>query len=195
MHKFRDSKFNKQVVSIGPGEFYITEEDLIIQTVLGSCIAVCLYSETSPTVGMNHFMLPGKITKSHLIENDAGRYGMFSMELLINSILKEGIKKKDLKAKVFGGGNVIEFKDPAASRIGDNNVLFIKEYLDIENIPVISSHVGGVNARKILFFSHTKDVLLKKIDSSARDKTVEEEIKYKSELSRESEKSNIILFE
>ncbi|HPO50125.1 MAG TPA: chemotaxis protein CheD [Spirochaetota bacterium] len=196
MHNFYDSKFKKQVISIGPGEYYTTNQDVIIQTVLGSCVAVCLFTEADDFCGMNHFMLPGDVSKNNIEDCDAGRYGMYSMEILINSLLKKGVDKKLIKAKVFGGGNVIDFKTAMKSRVGDNNVTFILAFLEEEKIPIVSNHLGGDNARKILFFQEDKRVLLKKINKTEAFNTVKEEIEYnKSIVSETTKKSNIILFD
>ncbi|OHD26580.1 MAG: hypothetical protein A2Y34_10330, partial [Spirochaetes bacterium GWC1_27_15] len=192
MHSFFDSKFQKKIISIGPGEYFVTKDDMVIQTVLGSCIAVCLFSDFDAYCGMNHFMLPGEASKNN--DYDSARYGMYSMEMLINSLLKSGVNRKHLKAKVFGGGNVINFKTIKAS-IGENNIQFILNFLEKENIPIISNHLGGEHARKILFFSDSKKVLLKQISKTEEVETLREEIEYNKSLVQETKKtSNIILF-
>ncbi|OHD17312.1 MAG: hypothetical protein A2086_05325 [Spirochaetes bacterium GWD1_27_9] len=193
MHSFFDSKFQKKIISIGPGEYFVTKDDMVIQTVLGSCIAVCLFSDFDAYCGMNHFMLPGEASKNN--DYDSARYGMYSMEMLINSLLKSGVNRKHLKAKVFGGGNVINFKTIKAS-IGENNIQFILNFLEKENIPIISNHLGGEHARKILFFSDSKKVLLKQISKTEEVETLREEIEYNKSLVQETKKtSNIILFD
>jgi chemotaxis protein CheD len=193
MHTFTDSKFKKRVVSIGPGEYYVTEEDLIIQTVLGSCIAVCLFTDNGITCGMNHFMLPGGSGTETM---DSLRYGIYSMEMLINSLLKLGIQKKDLKAKVFGGGNIIDFKS-IKNTVGENNIDFIFDFLKKEDLPVITKHVGGDNARKVLFFSVDKKVLVKEINKTEKDDTVTAEKEYSKTIvkKQQQQESNIIWFD
>jgi chemotaxis protein CheD len=194
MHTFYDSKFKKNIVSIGPGEYYISEDDIIIQTVLGSCISVCLFSLSANLCGMNHFMLPGNKMVEDSFEYDSLRYGWYAMEILINSFLKNGINKNQLKAKVFGGGNVIDI-DRTTSSIGDNNVKFVKMFLEKENIPIESQHLGGENAKKILFFDESKKVLMKMINKSDSFITIKEEIEYKKSLEKDPNKSDIILFD
>jgi chemotaxis protein CheD len=188
MHRFYDSKFAKKVISIGPGEYLISNEDIIIQTVLGSCVAVCLYTDYDVFCGMNHFMLPGEVFEGGDIKDyDSARYGIYSMEILINSLMKEGINKYNLKAKVFGGGNVIDIKSIKAT-IGENNVSFILRYLEKEKIPVISQHLGGDKARKILFFVNNKKVLLKEINKLAAFTTAREEIIYERKIEEDLKK-------
>jgi chemotaxis protein CheD len=198
MHNFFDNKFQKQTISIGPGEYHISGENIIIQTVLGSCVAVCLFTDFDKFCGMNHFMLPGNVEEKpndQGYDYDSARYGMFSMEILINSLMKKGLSKNKLKAKVFGGGKVIDFKTIKSS-IGDNNIKFILNYLEKENIPIISSHLGGDFARKILFFAENKKVLLKEISKTEAFTTAKEEIEYEKVLDSEIKKtqSSVITF-
>jgi len=199
MHKFYDGKFQKHVISIGPGEYYISDDNVIIQTVLGSCVAVCLFTDFDVVSGMNHFMLPGNFEEnecnSDLYDCDSARYGMYSMEILINSLMKKGIHKTNLKAKVFGGGRVIDFKT-VKNTIGDNNIKFILSYLENENIPIVSQHLGGESARKILFFVESKKVLLKEIEKTEAFSTAKQEIEYEKALDSEikTTKTNIITF-
>jgi chemotaxis protein CheD len=194
MHTFFDNKFGKSIVSIGPGEYYTSSEPLIIQTVLGSCISVCLFTDYDIIAGMNHFMLPKAKRDPSDIESDSARYGMNAMEILINTLLKSGVQRKHLKAKVFGGGNILGL-DNQKDRVGDNNIQFILNYLDKENIPIISNHLGGSHARKILFFVDSKKVLLKEINKSEAFKTAKEELEYTKNIEKETQKSNIILFD
>jgi len=108
--------------------------------------------------------------------------------------MKLGVKKNALKAKVFGGGNVLDLKN-VKKTVGENNVAFINSFLEKENIPIISSHIGGDYARKIFFFVESKKVLLKKIDKSKAFQTIKEESDYEKALIEEDKKkTNIILF-
>jgi chemotaxis protein CheD len=161
-----DSKHTRRVI-IDPGEYYVSKRPEIISTLLGSCVAACLYDPVARIIGMNHFLLVYR-TLSHtgsLFESDAGRYGLYAMELLINGMLKQGANKLNLKAKVFGGGNVLKLRE--ASRIGqtvgDVNCLFIKEFLQKERIPIISSSLGGNIGRNIHFVGSDFSVYVKPI--------------------------------
>src|SRR5438046_3886116 len=95
---FYDAHFKNDAVKILPGEYFVHDEDILILTTLGSCIAACLWDRNARIGGMNHFMLP---------EGDSGRYGSYAMELLINEMMKRGAARSTLEAKVFGGGQVI----------------------------------------------------------------------------------------
>jgi chemotaxis protein CheD len=102
------------VAKILPGEFYMTRDNVAIATTLGSCISACIWDEKENIGGMNHFMLPLTDKKAHEVNwgkrgiaSDATRYGNFAMEHLINTILKNGGRRENLLAKVFGGGKVL----------------------------------------------------------------------------------------
>src|SRR5258706_7633906 len=102
---FYDAHFKNDAVKILPGEYFVYDEDLLIMTTLGSCIAACLWDRNVRIGGMNHFMLPESTGLAGSI--DSGRYGSYAMELLINELLKRGATRSTLEAKVFGGGQVI----------------------------------------------------------------------------------------
>ena len=112
---------------IHPGEYYISSEDAIY-TILGSCVSVVLYSDRQKIGGMNHFMLPS--TSEVFPEKEyQGRYGVHAMELLINGLMKEGLSRNKLTAKVFGGGNVLNTDPTSRYHIGFKNTEFVFEYL------------------------------------------------------------------
>lgn len=111
---------------------------------------------------MNHFLLPGDFSRSEVVTSPDARYGMHAMEILINSMMKQGASRDRLEAKVFGGGHIL---DANSSKIPENNVKFIKAYLSMEEIPIIAEDLGGTRGRKILFFADTTDVFLKRIQN------------------------------
>jgi chemotaxis protein CheD len=102
MYDHRFSQFSQPVTIIHPGEYLATEDDIIIATVLGSCISVALRDEDRRVGGLNHFMLPGESYSRTHFESQSANYGMYAMELLINDLLKLGCRKNRLRAKVFG---------------------------------------------------------------------------------------------
>ena len=109
-NRYFDPHFKVDTAKILPGEYYATNKDMALVTVLGSCVSACLRDRESGIGGMNHFMLPdeGKLVGSHGNISAGGRYGVHAMELLINQILKLGGRRDRLEAKVFGGGNVLQ---------------------------------------------------------------------------------------
>ncbi len=185
--------------TIHPGEYKVSDEDIIISTVLGSCVSVALFDPVKKQGGMNHFLLPrygnGEVTEKSLIQQEF-RYGLYAMEILINSLMKMGSRKNSLIAKVFGGSEMFEISS-RVTNVGKQNREFALLYLENENIPVISSDLGGPLGRKILFFPKTGKILLKKLDSVRKIKNIKDsEKEYKDSLIPRVDRSkdDIILF-
>lgn len=179
MHEHFNKKFDRKMIILSPGEFHATTDDVVLSTLLGSCVAACLYDPANKIIGMNHFMLVGSQNKEdNYFLSDSGRYGINAMELLINSMMKLGADKKNIKAKSFGGAHVLNSVQITFANIPANNVNFIKKFLEAENIKLISDDLGGVLGRKIFFFNSTYKVLLKKLDSSTAVKTQDSELSY-----------------
>ena len=169
---------------IHPGEYYISSEDAIY-TILGSCVSVVLYSDRMKIGGMNHFMLPS--TSEIFPEKEyQGRYGIHAMELLINGLMKEGLSRRDLTAKVFGGGNVLNTDPTSRYHIGFKNTEFVFEFLAVENIPVVARDIGEDFGRKIYFFPETGKVLVSRIIKSTSLIYLDEE-KYMDKIDKKSE--------
>ena len=163
------SEFKNKVewVTIEPGEYFTSNEKIIISTLLGSCVSACLWDPVHKIAGMNHFLLSSKRYKKNnpVCVSEAGRYGVHAMELVINDMLQLGASRKYLNAKVFGGGNVLNgtVSDSNFFCVGDINIRFIKEFLDTEKIPIISSDLGGDNGRIVRFDTNTYNVFIRKI--------------------------------
>ncbi|MFW5994838.1 MAG: chemoreceptor glutamine deamidase CheD [Spirochaetia bacterium] len=190
MHIQFSGKFNRRMVTIHPGEFYATTEDEIIATVLGSCIAVALFDRGTGVGGLNHFMLPGSLGKNQFFTSGSGKYGMYAMELLINDLLKAGARRPSLRAKVFGGGSVLRAGPAGGGKsIPQSNIDFAMEFLKTEGIPIDSSDTGGVNARKILFFPLSTQVMLKRLGTTGRSAVEHEEEEYLAKLQTNRPKS------
>ncbi|AOB32850.1 chemotaxis protein CheD [Bordetella sp. H567] len=159
-----DSAFNYQAVKVLPNEYYVTGDDLMITTVLGSCVAACIRDPQTGVGGMNHFMLPEGDSQSPA--SATMRYGAFAMEVLINEVLKAGGARERLQAKVFGGGAVLEAMQQM--NIGERNGHFVLNYLAMENIPVLAKDLGDVYARRISFFPRDGRVMVRKMTTKAR---------------------------
>ncbi len=155
-----NAQFDKTEKVIGPGEYYATAEDIVISTLLGSCIAVALYEPFRKVGGLNHFMLPGIPEKATVYSAEA-RYGIQAMELLINDLFKLGAVKKMLHAKVFGGSSMLEYEKATSFNVAKKNIEFVFEFLETEKIPVESYSVGGAVPRKVFFFPASGRVLMK----------------------------------
>jgi chemotaxis protein CheD len=178
------------------GEYYASKNGEVLHTILGSCISTCIYDQEKKIGGMNHYLLPGMIHPDEILTSEVGRYGMYAMELLIGELIKYGAKRKNLAAKVFGGGNVLEFRKTDGDVTG-LNIRFAKKFLELEGISVQKEDLGGYDGRLILFFTDTAKVLLKKFDMKKDLKTFNEEKSYKNLVFRKRKAvpdSSIILF-
>lgn len=189
--RIQKSQFETRYI-LEPGEFYFTDKEVIISTLLGSCVSACLFDPIHRVIGMNHFLLSSKRfpSKESLIYTDAGRYGTHAMELVINGMLKLGANKKNIKAKAFGGGNVLT---PSNSQddffqIGDLNIKFIKDFLEREKIPLISSDLGGNHGRVIHFHSNNYAVFVRKIGSKSSTEIVKRDKEYWIKFLKEHDK-------
>lgn len=184
---------NTRRIIIEPGEFYASRQAEVISTLLGSCVAACLFDPINGVFGMNHFLLAYRhqAHNTPIIESDEGRYGIYAMELLINEMMKLGANRLNLKAKCFGGGNVLKLREDSDNKktIGDVNVLFIKEFLIKENIPLVSAGLGGNIGRNVHFVGSDYSVFIKKIDSSRQRLLENEERRYWKKNIDEQEKS------
>jgi chemotaxis protein CheD len=151
----------KQIVTIYSGEYYISSDpQVVIYTLLGSCIAVCLYDSINGIGGMNHFMLP----QAHEDQiSEYGRYGLQSMELMIEKLLYQGAVYQNLKAKIFGGGNMISF-NYRESDIALSNIRFTLKYLASKTIPIIAKGLGGTSGRKIYYFLEDHSVYVRRLN-------------------------------
>lgn len=174
-----DQRLNIEAVKLSPGEYFVTTQDMVLSTVLGSCISACLYDQQSKIGGMNHFMLPSSENSSEF-SNECARFGGYAMHILIRELLKNGARKQNLVAKVFGGGNV----QPAmvTSMIGSQNAKFVKKYLAEQAIPILAEDLEGFYPRKLHFFPRSGRVLLKKLYVSRNSTIAEREQDYSRQL-------------
>lgn len=165
---FFDAHFKTDTVKVLPGEYFVHDEDVLIMTTLGSCIAACLWDRDRRIGGMNHFMLPEGGSGA-----DSGRYGSFAMELLINEMMKRGASRLSLEAKVFGGGAVISGMN--SINVGERNTTFVLDYLKTERIPVVSKDVLDIYPRKVGFFPASGKAMVKRLAASAPETLVAQE--------------------
>jgi chemotaxis protein CheD len=157
---FYEAHFKSDAVKVLPGEYYVDDQDLLIMTTLGSCIAACLWDRNARVGGMNHFMLPEGV-------GDSGRYGSYAMELLINELLKRGASRSGLEAKVFGGGAVIS--GMSSLNVGERNTSFVMNYLKTEHITVVSKDVLGTYPRKVCFLPASGKAMVKRLAPTSSD--------------------------
>ncbi|PTN11407.1 chemoreceptor glutamine deamidase CheD [Nitrosomonas aestuarii] len=181
-----DKYFNTQAVKLLPGEYYVTKKDILLVTVLGSCVAACIRDRQSGLGGMNHFMLPENGSSSDLPLNPSARYGTYAMEILINRLLRLGALRTNLEAKVFGGGNVISGLTMA--NVGQRNADFVLNFLETEKIPVTAQDLVDIYPRKVYFFPKSNKVLVKKLKSVRNNTITEREKDYSKQLNNSTSK-------
>lgn len=195
VNRFWDRRRHVWVAKIIPGEFFVTRQDEYIATTLGSCVSACIWDERFGIGGMNHFMLPITDLAAHEVTwgnlpSDATRYGNYAMEHLINELLKNGGKRRNLKAKVFGGARMLK----QCSDIGEKNARFVIDYLHIEKIPIISYDLKDDFARKLLFDPRTGKAFMKRIRTINNDTIIRRELDYREALAHEPVEGDIELF-
>ncbi|MDO9141232.1 MAG: chemotaxis protein CheD [Methylobacter sp.] len=169
-------------IIIDPGESYVTRKNEIISTLLGSCVAACLYDPVNRIIGMNHFLLAQQHVAHNaaLLGSEGGRYGIHAMELLINQMLKHGAQRIHIKAKAFGGGDVLKLgnKSRGGQSIGAINCEFIKTFLQTEHIPLVASGLGGHIGRNIFFLASDFSVYVKSIEHAEEQAVIKQEQRF-----------------
>ncbi len=178
-----DRTFDCDAAKILPGEYYFTSKDMVIVTVLGSCVSACIRDRVSGVGGMNHFMLPDSGSDDSPVSASM-RYGTYAMEILINELLKAGARRENFEAKVFGGGNVL--RGFTAINVGERNAKFVRDYLKMENIKITAEDLIDIHPRKVYYFPRTGKVLVKKLKLVHNDTLTQREREYASRLKKES---------
>ncbi len=159
---FYDAHFRNDAVKVLPREFFVHDEDILIMTTLGSCIAACLWDREKRIGGMNHFLLPDGGPGGA-----GGRYGGFAMDQLIGELVKRGASRATMEAKVFGGGAVIGGMNTI--NVGELNTTFVLEYLRTERIAVVSKDVLDIYPRKVCFLPASGKAMVKRLASANTD--------------------------
>lgn len=187
---YYDRFFNMEAVKILPGEYYVSGKDMVMVTVLGSCVAACIRDRANGVGGMNHFMLPGD---GGDILSASARYGTYAMEKMINDMLKMGAKRVNLEAKLFGGGNVLP--GISLSNVGGRNAEFAIDYLNTEKISIVATDMLDVYPRKVYFFPSSGRVMVKKLRKVPNDTIVRREELYSSRLKVAEVQGDVELFD
>jgi chemotaxis receptor (MCP) glutamine deamidase CheD len=158
--------------SIIVGEVFASDSPTMVQTVLGSCVAACLFDPVTGIGGMNHFMLP---TANR--ETTSAAFGIHAMELLINKIMQLGGDRRRLQAKIFGGGNVLALQG-SELQIGRRNVAFVTQFLQDEGIALVAQRVGGNFGVKLCFYTAVGRALVRPLPNRMLDDTLKLEVNY-----------------
>lgn len=167
------------IARILPGEYYVTQQDEGISTTLGSCISACIRDTERGLGGMNHFMLPASSDAEFQLAKVSGvgsaaRYGNYAMEYLINKIMSNGGQRQRLEVKLFGGGRIME----NMTDVGMRNIAFVRNYLKLEGLKVVSEDVGDVFPRMIIYFPQSGRVKVKRLRSLHNNVIADQEKRY-----------------
>jgi chemotaxis protein CheD len=189
---YYDRHFNMDAAKILPGEYYVTTRDMLVVTVLGSCVSACLRDKTNGIGGMNHFMLPHSDNDPQNPVSTSARYGTYAMEMLINHLTKLGAKRSNFEAKVFGGGNVL--RGFTVSNVGARNADFVLDFLRTEKINIVAEDLLDIYPRKVYYFPKTGRVLIKKLKGVHNNTIVEREKDYESRLDYAKMEGDVELF-
>jgi chemotaxis receptor (MCP) glutamine deamidase CheD len=162
----------KGQVVIYIGGVHVSRTGEAVRTLLGSCIAACLWDPRGRVGGMNHFLLPAPASREG--EDGLSRFGVHAMELLVGEIQKAGGERRRLQAKVFGGGHVLQTSRGVGS-VPEQNVSFVRRFLAEEGIPVAAQDLGGTCARQVVFHTDTGRAFVKRLAGTGLFQTTVEQ--------------------
>lgn len=195
INRYWDKTNNIHAAKILPGEYYVTANNELITTVLGSCVSACVRDRVFGIGGMNHFMLPmdGREqanSQENSLLSASTRYGNHAMEHLINDILKHGGSRKNLEVKIFGGGRILA----QMTDVGRRNIEFVHDYIRVESLSLVSEDTGDVFPRKVIYFPISGRVMIKKLHSLHNDTVIDRETDYLRRLKNEPIEGEVDLF-
>ena len=178
-----------------PGEFYVTVNEEVIVTVLGSCVSACIRDKVFGVGGMNHFMLP--VNRNETSQwggqlEESTRFGNFAMEKMINEILKNGGSRHNLEVKLFGGGKVIS--GMTTIDVGNRNIDFVRDYVQTEGLELAAEDLGDIYPRKVIYYPKTGKVRVKKLRSMHTRTIAEREASYLDRIKTEPAGGDVELF-
>lgn len=169
-------------ITVSQGQVRVSDDtDVELSTVLGSCIATCLFDPVARVGGMNHFLL-AEPPAGHARDEVDHHYGVYLMELLINEMLGQGALKHRLQAHLFGGADMLAGKPP----LGPVNAAFAREFLEHDGIALHSQDLGGNHARQIDFcpatgalrFAFVEDALAPEFKPAPRTDRMSGEVEF-----------------
>jgi chemotaxis protein CheD len=171
-----DANFQRPLAKLLPGEYYVTCDDEVIFTVLGSCVSACVRDTKRGIGGMNHFMLPldrsdGTMQWGGCSSTSSTRYGNVAMDLLVSDILVLGGKREDLEFKIMGGGNVLDM----GLDVGGHNVQFVRDYLKQHDFEIAAEDLGQNFARKLFYSPKSGKARVKRMAATVNRAVFERE--------------------
>lgn len=194
INRYWDPAHNMFAAKLLPGEYYVTREQEMIVTVLGSCISACVRDPVAGVGGMNHFMLPASQNESHGTwggnsdKDYTMRYGDFAMKRLVNEILRNGGRRENLEVKIFGGGRILA----QMTDIGSRNIAFAHEYVRATGLRLANEDTGGIYPRKVYYFPQEGRVRVKKLRTLHNNTIIERETTYLQQIEDTLRKSGFV---
>lgn len=193
VRRYWDPAQGSMTAKVLPGEYYVSRQEELIATVLGSCVSACIRDRRRGIGGMNHFMLPEPMGERDAWSSTVGRaarYGNDAMEQLINAILKAGGRREDLEVKIFGGGRVLT----QMTDIGERNIAFVRRYLAAEHLELVAEDVGDIYPRQVQFFPCSGKARVRQLRGHHATVLVDGERKYLKRLANDPIKGEVELF-
>jgi len=169
------------------GDVATSASPAVLETLLGSCVAVCLFDPRRRIGGMNHILLPEGSDDVR-----SARFGIHAMELLINQLMQQGADRASLVAKAFGGACV--FAGMSTVKIGTMNAEFVREFLHIEQIPLVAQRLGGTHAVHVYFHTDTGKAIVRTVDGSTLPKIVHDEDTYRRQRAVDAQEDEVTFF-
>ncbi len=163
------------------GEFAVAKDsdNVAFKTLLGSCVAIMFYDNVQKVKGMNHFLLPTSNST-----NDDMKYGLYSVEAMLNEMYKLGCSKGNMSAKISGGADIMQLNNLSINSIGHRNVEFAKDFCKSEGFKLVSEHTRGEHGRLILL-ADTFETFIKVTQKSETDtKILNEEKALQTEITK-----------
>ena len=184
IQRYWDPALSHWNAKILPGEYYVTRNEEVITTVLGSCISACIRDPNAGVGGMNHFMLPEDSSSgagNRWLDPVAGlatRYGSHAMESLINELLKLGAHRSRFEIKLFGAGRILA----SVTDVGARNIEFVHDYLKTEGFKALAEDLGDIFPRRVAYFPNTGKVKVRKLRPLEATAIAERERKYMTDI-------------
>lgn len=187
IEKASNSRFTQKIKGYNAhtvigGEFAVglDDDEVAFKTLLGSCVAIMFYDKVKKIKAMNHFLLP---TTSN--SNEDMKYGLYSVEAMLNEMYKLGCRKENMTAKISGGADIMQLNMSAIASIGHRNVEFAKDFCKAEGFKIVSEHTRGERGRLILLTTDFQTFIKVTEKSDTNAKILGEERLLQKEITRE----------
>ena len=148
-----------------PGEMLISEGPMVVSTLLGSCVAVTMFSPRWRLGAICHALLPNrpKELSDRQLRCEAGKYVEYAVLRMLEGLMARGVAKSEIQAKLFGGSDMFDTREGGNQSVGQQNIEMALRMLEGESVRLVKQDLGGRRGRKIIFHTHTGEVFLKRL--------------------------------